>query len=159
MSADPTCIQFELSAINKCHDNVRKQETGRTHQIRVHAKHVGNSILGDAEYGAGPWNAAQRERRLALRAKTLGLGRMSCVAPSAAHSYRGTSVYLLRTRLTPDVVTDRTHGPSDKALLLHATLHAGGAGGAAAAALSGGGKLISRDAADTILASGQAQQG
>lgn len=31
---------------------VRAQETGRTHQIRVHAKHMGSSILGDTEYGA-----------------------------------------------------------------------------------------------------------
>ena len=28
-----------------------KLETGRTHQIRVHSKHIGHSILGDSLYG------------------------------------------------------------------------------------------------------------
>ena len=28
-----------------------KLETGRTHQIRVHAQHQGHSILGDTKYG------------------------------------------------------------------------------------------------------------
>ena len=29
-----------------------KLETGRTHQIRVHSKHIGHSILGDTLYGS-----------------------------------------------------------------------------------------------------------
>jgi len=28
-------------------------ETGRTHQIRVHLKHIGNAVIGDPEYGRG----------------------------------------------------------------------------------------------------------
>ncbi len=31
-----------------------KLETGRTHQIRVHLSHIGNSIIGDKEYGIKP---------------------------------------------------------------------------------------------------------
>ncbi|MEW5297661.1 MAG: hypothetical protein WDW36_000856 [Sanguina aurantia] len=30
-----------------------KLDTGRTHQIRVHAKHIGHSLLGDDTYGGG----------------------------------------------------------------------------------------------------------
>lgn len=29
-----------------------KLETGRTHQIRVHSKYIGHSILGDTLYGS-----------------------------------------------------------------------------------------------------------
>ena len=41
--------------------------TGRTHQIRVHAQHVGHPILGDLKYGS--------EEQLAL-AKAHGLRRL-----------------------------------------------------------------------------------
>jgi 23S rRNA pseudouridine955/2504/2580 synthase len=42
-------------------------ETGRMHQIRVHAVHIGHPVLGDSKYGD----------RLANRAaKALGLDRM-----------------------------------------------------------------------------------
>ncbi len=47
--------------------------TGRTHQIRVHAAHLGMPILGDAKYGDGDANRAARE---------LGLGRLFLHAAS-----------------------------------------------------------------------------
>jgi 23S rRNA pseudouridine1911/1915/1917 synthase len=61
-------------------------ETGRTHQIRVHAKQIRHPILGDATYGGdairyGPVtskrkaffaNLLQRIPRQALHAETLG---------------------------------------------------------------------------------------
>ena len=61
-------------------------ETGRTHQIRVHARHLGHPILGDATYDgvrlqAGPdvgtrraffRNLFARMPRQALHAHTLG---------------------------------------------------------------------------------------
>lgn len=46
-------------------------DTGRTHQIRVHAAHAGHPIAGDARYGDKARNRALREaglRRLALHA-------------------------------------------------------------------------------------------
>ena len=48
--------------------------TGRTHQIRVHAAHLGTPILGDEKYGDGERNRWIRElglRRLFLHAESL----------------------------------------------------------------------------------------
>ncbi len=44
-------------------------ETGRTHQIRLHAQHVGHSVLGDRKYGK---TTELRPPRLALHAEKLG---------------------------------------------------------------------------------------
>lgn len=50
-------------------------ETGRSHQIRRHLKHISCPILGDVRYGKGDHNRACRARfalhRLALHAATL----------------------------------------------------------------------------------------
>ena len=54
--------------------------TGRTHQIRVHAAHVGHPLAGDDKYGDSAFNLAMAERwglrRLFLHAHsvTLALG-------------------------------------------------------------------------------------
>jgi 23S rRNA pseudouridine955/2504/2580 synthase len=51
-------------------------DTGRTHQIRVHARHIGLPVAGDPKYGDPAANAALREtglRRLFLHAAELGL--------------------------------------------------------------------------------------
>lgn len=51
--------------------------TGRTHQIRLHLKHLSNPIIGDVRYGKGDVNRFFREtynlRRLALHAASLQL--------------------------------------------------------------------------------------
>ncbi|WP_291223595.1 RluA family pseudouridine synthase [Dokdonella sp.] len=39
-------------------------DTGRTHQIRVHAQHIGHPLAGDEKYGARGFNKAIRERGL-----------------------------------------------------------------------------------------------
>ncbi|AKH19607.1 23S rRNA pseudouridine(955/2504/2580) synthase RluC [Sedimenticola thiotaurini] len=48
--------------------------TGRTHQIRVHAAHLGTPVLGDGKYGDAATNRELRDlglRRLFLHAETL----------------------------------------------------------------------------------------
>lgn len=49
--------------------------TGRTHQIRVHAQHMGHSLVGDEKYGHDEINEKMRQlgvRRLFLHAAELG---------------------------------------------------------------------------------------
>jgi len=49
-------------------------ETGRTHQIRVHAEHAGHPVAGDEKYGDAEFNQALREkglRRMFLHASSL----------------------------------------------------------------------------------------
>lgn len=51
-----------------------KPYTGRTHQIRVHAKHAGNSLVGDEKYSDAEKNAAAKVlgfKRLCLHAASL----------------------------------------------------------------------------------------
>jgi RluA family pseudouridine synthase len=43
-----------------------RPETGRTHQLRVHAAHLGAPILGDAMYGGGPGKLHLLAREIAL---------------------------------------------------------------------------------------------
>jgi tRNA pseudouridine65 synthase len=54
-----------------------RPETGRFHQVRRHAKHLGHPIVGDANYGRSEHNALLRERfgiaRLALHARAITL--------------------------------------------------------------------------------------
>ncbi len=47
--------------------------TGRTHQIRVHMKHIGTPILGDPVYGRAAANEKHGARRQLLHAKNLSL--------------------------------------------------------------------------------------
>ena len=51
-------------------------ETGRTHQIRVHAMHIGHALIGDPTYGR-PRIPAQKESNQALRAALAGFERQA----------------------------------------------------------------------------------
>ncbi|MCC6128023.1 MAG: RluA family pseudouridine synthase [Chlamydiae bacterium] len=48
-----------------------RPQTGRTHQIRVHLKHLGHPVLGDPVYGSDRVNSALRPNRLLLHAYRL----------------------------------------------------------------------------------------
>ena len=72
-------------------------ETGRTHQIRVHAQHIGHPIAGDDKYGNEDANRRLREqaglKRLFLHASTLEFALDGGKAP-----------YLLNAPLVPELI-------------------------------------------------------
>jgi 23S rRNA pseudouridine955/2504/2580 synthase len=59
-------------------------ETGRTHQIRVHAAHAGHPVAGDDKYGDPAGNARLRElglTRMFLHSSLIGLTRPGTLEP------------------------------------------------------------------------------
>ncbi len=72
-------------------------ETGRTHQIRVHAQHISHPVAGDDKYGDQAANARLREQ--------VGLRRLFLHAASLEFSLdAGKSPYVLNAPLAPDLV-------------------------------------------------------
>jgi len=73
-------------------------ETGRTHQIRVHAQHLGHPVAGDDKYGDEAANKRLREnaglKRLFLHASTLSFA-----------LDRGKTPYMLSAPLAPELAT------------------------------------------------------
>jgi 23S rRNA pseudouridine955/2504/2580 synthase len=72
-------------------------ETGRTHQIRVHARHIGHPVAGDDKYGDEAANKRLREqvglKRMFLHASTLEFALDGGAAP-----------YLLNAPLSPELL-------------------------------------------------------
>lgn len=72
-------------------------ETGRTHQIRVHAQHIGHPIAGDDKYGDPDVNKRLREQ--------LGLKRLFLHAASLEFALDGGRAdYVLDALLAPELV-------------------------------------------------------
>lgn len=71
-------------------------ETGRTHQIRVHAQHIGHPVAGDDKYGDPAVNKRFREQ--------IGLKRMFLHAASLEFALDGGKTpYLLNAPLPPEL--------------------------------------------------------
>ncbi|GAA4866238.1 RluA family pseudouridine synthase [Luteimonas vadosa] len=72
-------------------------ETGRTHQIRVHARHIGHPVAGDDKYGDPEANRRLREQ--------VGLRRLFLHAASLEFALdAGCSPYVLNAPLDQDLV-------------------------------------------------------
>lgn len=72
-------------------------ETGRTHQIRVHAQHIGHAVAGDDKYGDPAVNKRLREQ--------LGLKRMFLHASTLEFALDGgRAPYRLNAPLAPELV-------------------------------------------------------
>ncbi len=73
-------------------------ETGRTHQIRVHARHIGHPVAGDDKYGDPAVNRRLREQ--------LGLKRLFLHAASLEFALDGgRTPYVLNAPLAGDLAT------------------------------------------------------
>jgi tRNA pseudouridine65 synthase len=68
-------VRLASSAVERCSLVLAIPETGRTHQIRRHLKHLGHPLIGDVNYGSGEINRHYRARydlhRLALHAAAI----------------------------------------------------------------------------------------
>ncbi|WP_179948247.1 RluA family pseudouridine synthase [Luteimonas chenhongjianii] len=70
-------------------------ETGRTHQIRVHAQHIGHPVAGDDKYGDDALNKRLREQ--------IGLRRLFLHAASLEFTLDDGEAYVLNAPLADDL--------------------------------------------------------
>ena len=78
----PAVTRFKLVArshVDRCALVLAMPETGRSHQIRRHLKHIGHPLVGDVNYGRGDINRHYRA--------TYGLHRLALHATSIAFTH------------------------------------------------------------------------
>ncbi len=82
-------------------------DTGRTHQIRVHAAHIGHPILADETYGgADPRRFAQSRKRVQFLNNLIALmGRQALHARSLGFKHPATGEELMFESALPDDMT------------------------------------------------------
>lgn len=88
VSADGQSAVSHFSCVKQFNDASLMRieiETGRTHQIRVHAKHCGHCVVGDTRYGSNANNAAYKRR---------GLNRLFLHSESMQFEWQGETVKL-----------------------------------------------------------------
>lgn len=72
----PSLTEFKvIKAFQQCTLVEARPITGRTHQIRVHAQHMGHALVGDEKYGNDDFNRQMKDKgvkRLFLHAVELG---------------------------------------------------------------------------------------
>jgi tRNA pseudouridine65 synthase len=68
-------VRVARSEVERCSLVLAVPETGRTHQIRRHLRHLGHPLIGDVNYGSGEINRHYRAgydlHRLALHASSI----------------------------------------------------------------------------------------
>ncbi|TQV73479.1 23S rRNA pseudouridine(955/2504/2580) synthase RluC [Exilibacterium tricleocarpae] len=86
-----------------------KPITGRTHQIRVHARHAGHPLVGDDKYGDDALNKTLRElgvRRLFLHAARLAFSLPGADQPTVVRAPLAVDLQEALSRLTPAAPVD-----------------------------------------------------
>jgi 23S rRNA pseudouridine955/2504/2580 synthase len=97
-SGKPSLTHFKVLERRGGHSYCEARiETGRTHQIRVHAQHIGHAVAGDDKYGDPAVNKRLREQT--------GLKRLFLHAASLEFALDGgRTPYVLSAPLAPELV-------------------------------------------------------
>jgi tRNA pseudouridine65 synthase len=87
-------VRVARSGVERCSLVLAIPESGRTHQIRRHLRHLGHPLIGDVNYGRGELNRHYRAR--------YELHRLALHASSIAFDHPATGVRLVLTAPLPE---------------------------------------------------------